>query len=68
MPGGAGGEAAAATARKVGRAMARTAMAVTWREAERAAVQAEAAARLPWRAAIAHARQAKRAARRVGRC
>jgi hypothetical protein len=43
-----------------------TAVAVNWRDAERAAVQAEAAERLPWQAAIAMAREAKRAARAGG--
>ena len=66
--GGVGIAAAKATTRKAKVAKARvgavsTAAVVNWREADRAAAQAEAAARLPWRAAIAHARKAKREAR-----
>jgi hypothetical protein len=69
--GGLGIVAAKAATRKAKVAVARVAapsaaVAVNWREAERAAARVEAAARLPWRAAIAHARQAKREARAGG--
>jgi hypothetical protein len=50
---------------RMGRARG-TCTAMGWREAERAVVQSEIAARAPWRAAVAFARLAKREARTVG--